>query len=94
MNKQINKFVDKVNRMKKKILKCQLEKLGEITVENLQNLGLNYPELMTKLKIAEDIYKENMNLKNTYNTKLKEVKEKYNIKDRTVLNKEFSDKFE
>ena len=94
MNKQINKFVDKVNRMKKKILKCQLEKLGEITVENLQNLGLNYPELMTKLKIAEDTYKENMNLKNTYDRKLKEVKEKYNIKDKTVLNKEFSDKFE
>ena len=94
MNKQINKFVDKVNRMKKKILKCQLEKLGEITVENLQNLGLNYPELMTKLKIAEDTYKENINLKNTYDTKLKEVKEKYNIKDKTVLNKEFSNKFE
>ena len=49
---------------------------------------------MTKLKIAEDTYKENINLKNTYDTKLKEVKEKYNIKDKTVLNKEFSNKFE
>ena len=94
MNKQIDKFVSKINKIKKTILKCQLEKLGEITVENLQNLGLDYPESMTKLKIVEDIYKENMNLKNTYDSKLKEIKEKYNIKDKSLINKEYSNKIE
>lgn len=89
MTKQINTILNKINKLKKDILKCQIEKIGEITVENLSSLGVNHPQMITKLKIAENTYKQNMDIKNRYDLKLKEIKKKYNANDKNKIRKEY-----
>lgn len=89
MNKQINKILNKINKLKKDILNCQIEKIGEITVENLSSLDLNNPQMITKLKIVENTYKQNMDIKNRQTLRLNEIKKKYNVNDKNTIIKEY-----